>query len=210
MNSKTNAQPDVLSEAMTGLCLSIDNLAYSQLILVIATASDTKIRCYDKDAHGIWRFYEPIGIIKGFTGKNGVRYDKREGDGCSPAGLYRLGYAFGIKGKPETTMAYRKVSANSFWVDDQNSRHYNTWVDGKDNADWVSAEHLTDYPREYAYAVVIEYNTAERIPGKGSAVFLHCGSKPTSGCVAVPEAELLLLLKWLRPDKTPGILIESR
>jgi L,D-peptidoglycan transpeptidase YkuD (ErfK/YbiS/YcfS/YnhG family) len=137
-------------------------------------------------------------------GQNGINESKKEGDGCTPAGLFRLGHAFGIREKPETKMSYLKVTADSFWWDDAASPHYNTWVEGMIIDGWQSAERLLDYPREYSYGVVIEYNTAERMPGKGSAVFLHCGSKPTSGCVAVPEAALLRILKWLDPEKRPA------
>lgn len=182
-------------------------MRYMQLVCVTARGSSAEIRCFEKNNTVGWFLVEPLGMITGFTGRNGISHSKREGDGCTPAGLFKLGYAFGMNEKPETKMKFRKITAESCWIDDPGSRHYNTWIEGKDGADWKSAEYLADYPREYAYAAVIEYNTAERIPGKGSAVFLHCGSKPTSGCIAMPEQELLKILKWLDPEKQPGILI---
>jgi L,D-peptidoglycan transpeptidase YkuD (ErfK/YbiS/YcfS/YnhG family) len=178
-----------------------------QLVYVTARGSSAEIRCFEKDDTAGWFLVESLGFIPGFTGRNGVRLTKTEGDGCTPGGYYRLGHAFGVKEKPVTKMYFRRITGESFWVDDPGSSQYNTWVEGRDGADWNSAEQLSDYPREYAYAVVIEYNTAHRIPGKGSAVFLHCGNKPTSGCIAVPEPELLNILRWLDPLKSPGILI---
>ena len=92
-------------------------------------------------------------------------------------------------------------------MDDPSSPQYNRWVEAPVSAGWTSAEHLIDYPLEYACAVVIEYNTQELVPGRGSAIFLHCGSRPTSGCVAVQEADLLRILRWLDPAKQPEIFI---
>lgn len=201
--------PPLLNKAILNAGLSLENTGYSQLVHAAAEYSRVTIRCYDKDARGIWRRNESLGTLSGFAGRNGVSATKQEGDGCSPAGLYQLGYAFGSKGIPDTKMAYRAITADSFWVDDPHSRHYNTWVEGTENADWESAECLSSYKDYYAYAIVIEYNTTDRIPGKGSAVFFHCGDRPTSGCIAIPEAALLKVLKWLDPDKTPGILITS-
>jgi L,D-peptidoglycan transpeptidase YkuD (ErfK/YbiS/YcfS/YnhG family) len=45
--------------------------------------------------------------MRGYVGKNGVASRKREGDGKTPAGLFRLGTAFGVREKPDTRMSYR-------------------------------------------------------------------------------------------------------
>jgi L,D-peptidoglycan transpeptidase YkuD (ErfK/YbiS/YcfS/YnhG family) len=144
------------------------------------------------------------------VGRNGVSFDKVEGDGGTPGGLYAIGFAFGNMEKPETGLEYRKVTGQSYWVDDPDSGYYNQWVEGGENRDWKSAEHLSESKNAYAYAAVIEYNTGyEKIAGKGSAIFLHCGLSPTSGCVAVGESDMLKLLGWLKADKNPHILIVS-
>jgi L,D-peptidoglycan transpeptidase YkuD (ErfK/YbiS/YcfS/YnhG family) len=200
----------VFSGAAAGAAIAPEKLACAQILLVRVQGAKAEVRCYDRPGTTAWRFNASLGIIPGCAGRNGISASKKEGDGCTPSGLFSLGHVFGINEKPETKMPYRRVTAESFWVDDPASPHYNTWVEGGMNGGWQSAERLSDYPREYAYAVVIEYNTADRIPGKGSAVFLHCGSKPTSGCIAVPEAELLKILRWLDPKKAPAILITDR
>jgi L,D-peptidoglycan transpeptidase YkuD (ErfK/YbiS/YcfS/YnhG family) len=183
-----------------------------QRILVSAEDTAAEIRCYKKNTCGAWRFDKRLGVMRGFVGRNGASPDKREGDGKTPAGAYGLGFAFGVREKPATRMFYRRVTPASCWVDDPQSPAYNRWVEVPEGEapapGWNSAERLGDYPDEYAYAVVIEYNTENTIPGRGSAVFLHCGSKPTSGCVAVPEADMLRLLGWLDPAKNPVICIE--
>jgi len=54
---------------------------------------------------------------------------------------------------------------------------------------------------------VIRYNTA-RVPGLGSAIFLHVGTgSATAGCVSLPRRELLAILRWLRPRRSPRITI---
>lgn len=209
MFSQLSVQPPLLAQAVLDAGLSFNTLDYSQLILASAKGSDAEIYCYDRNNQGIWRFNETLGILPGFVGKNGVSSDKQEGDGCTPGGLFRLGFAFGNKEKPETKMAYRKVTENSYWVDDPQSCRYNTWAEGLYLADWDSAEHLVEYKDSYAYAVVIEYNTSIVLPKVGSAVFLHCGVRPTSGCVAVPEELLIKLFEWLDPEKLPVILIAA-
>ena len=46
------------------------------------------------------------------------------------------------------------------------------------------------------------------IAGAGSAIFLHVDTgKPTSGCVAVAEADVKRILGWLDPGKSPRIVM---
>ncbi len=204
------AQPLRLRRAAhkAGVCLS--ELPACQLILATADGSGAALRCYEKSRGGVWRTVRDIGAVAGHVGRNGITYAKKEGDGCTPAGFYRLGFAFGRLEKPATKMPYRPVTENSFWVDDPKSGRYNTWVENGKVRDWASAERLWDYGDSYAYAVVIEYNTRHPVPGNGSAVFLHCGTRPTAGCVAVPPCRMLALLSWLDPAASPGILITGR
>lgn len=105
-------------------------------------------------------------------------------------------------------MEYRQINTNCYWVDDSESPLYNQWAES-DTVTWNSAEHLSDYPLAYKYAVVINYNMNPIIPNKGSAIFLHCmtGSY-TAGCIAVPEIDMLYILKWLDSAKNPIIIIE--
>jgi L,D-peptidoglycan transpeptidase YkuD (ErfK/YbiS/YcfS/YnhG family) len=201
-------QPPELIKALRGAALPEDSLSgASQLILAAAFCSDAVVCCYSRDETGGWHLNEHIGLVFGHVGKNGVRSDKTEGDGCTPAGLYSLGYAFGTKDKSDTAMDFYDVTENSYWVDDPASPYYNRWIESADYFEWTTAEHLADYQISYAYAVVIRYNMSPAVPGKGSAVFLHCGTEPTSGCIAVPEDDMLRILAWLDPEKKPAILI---
>lgn len=208
--SGTSEQPPLLSRLAGELGLSLDDIAGSQLVLVAAAGSKADIYCYDKDDNGLWKLNTDIGTIKGYVGRNGVSFDKREGDGCTPGGLYGLSFAFGNSAKPVTGLSWRDVTENSYWVDDPDSLYYNQWVEGTDNADWTSAEHLSESPKNYAYAVVVDYNMAPNtVAGKGSAIFLHCKTESTAGCVAASQGSILNILKWLSQDKNPQILITT-
>ncbi|UOO37540.1 hypothetical protein IZU99_09875 [Oscillospiraceae bacterium CM] len=209
MYGKRCAVPPILAEALSCEGLSAEKLDFSQLLHVAVQKSDVKIICYQRDAMGFWAPSEDTGIIQGFVGIHGLSTVKRERDGCTPCGLFRLGFAFGCGPRPETAMPYRPVSVNSCWVDDPRSANYNTWAEGDENEDWVSAEQLAVYPEEYAFAVTIGYNT-QRIPKCGSAIFMHCGQQPTAGCVAMPKNDLLAVLKWLNPEDMPHILIAKQ
>ena len=180
-----------------------------QCVTVSASGSAATLRCHEKNSRGRWKTVRRLHGLRGFVGRNGVTENKRESDGFTPAGMYRLGTAFGIRTRPETKMPWRQVTPDSFWVDDPGSPAYNRWEEAPVGGGWKSAERLMDYPLEYAYAVVVDYNTRETVPGKGSAIFLHCGTHPTSGCIAVREEDLLKILKWLDPAKEPLINIHT-
>jgi L,D-peptidoglycan transpeptidase YkuD (ErfK/YbiS/YcfS/YnhG family) len=143
-------------------------------------------------------------------GKNGIAPtgEKREGDGRTPSGVFRIGTAFGYEPSTETKLDYRQATADDFWVDDADSPQYNRWVHGKPQA--KSFERLRRDDIAYKYAAVIEYNTNPVVPGRGSAIFLHVSrprSSGTDGCVAVEEGDMKWLLGWLDKRLNPAIVI---
>ena len=150
---------------------------------------------------GVWR---EVFSASAFVGRGGIvaAADKREGDGKTPAGVYALGRAFGVLDDPGSKIAYTKLRPGDCWVDDPQSRHYNTWAkaDAPDK-DWRSAENLAGEKVAYAHALVIEYNTRPVAPGAGSAIFLHCSTgRATAGCVSVSESVMKKALAFAGPD----------
>lgn len=99
------------------------------------------------------------------------------------------------------------MTEHTYWVDDPESKYYNQRVEGVENKDWNSAEHMIDYYSAYHYGFVIEFNTTNIIAGKGSAIFFHCSQSPTAGCVGVSENSLLVYLQILCAERMPFILI---
>lgn len=174
------------------------------MITVASSGTSCRVSLYEKN-NNTWECpFETNGVV----GKNGVSKKSREGDYCTPQGIYSLGFAFGTQPLDGLSIEYRQLNDNCYWVDDPESPMYNQWVESS-NINWNSAEHLSDYPQAYKYAVVINYNMTPVIPYKGSAIFLHCTTGSyTAGCVAVPEADMLHILKWLDSAKSPLIIIE--
>jgi L,D-peptidoglycan transpeptidase YkuD (ErfK/YbiS/YcfS/YnhG family) len=110
---------------------------------------------------------------------------------------------------PHFAFSFRHAYTYDYWDDDQASPRYNEWVDTKTANPGADPEPMHNVPA-YDYAAVIAYNTA-RVPGLGSAIFLHVGTGvATAGCVSLPKAKLLKVLDWLKPADSPRITITAR
>lgn len=133
---------------------------------------------------------------------------KREGDGKSPAGMYRFGTIFGHlpPGEVDFSLPYVQVSSSLECVDDAASRHYNRLVDNRGiTRDWNSSERMPEVGRQYDWGVFVEHNLPAQ-PGGGSCIFLHVWGGPdshTAGCTAMQENHLLELLYWLDAGRQP-------
>lgn len=147
-----------------------------------------------------------------YIGKNGVTSCKKEGDGKTPTGEFKLGLVFGTNSKEQVkhnkNVEYEKINDNLYWVDDPESKYYNKLVDiTKTKKDWSSAEHLIDYPIQYEYAIEIKSNP-QNIINKGSAIFLHCKKNEyTEGCVAVDRAVMKKIIEGI--NENTKIIIEN-
>jgi len=134
---------------------------------------------------------------------------KREGDGKAPAGIFRLGTAFGYAPqKPEEwKMPYLALTPGIDCVDDSHSRFYNRVIDRATVAvDWKSAEHMRSVGEAYRWGVVIDHNAGTPRPLGGSCVFMHIWAGPglgTAGCTAMPEPRIKFILGWLDPAADP-------
>ena len=177
-----------------------------QLISVVAAGSEAKISFYDLQDN-VWTRNTSLSC-DGCVGSNGVAEGRTEGSKTTPKGLFTIGEAFYINEPPQTGLDSFQITQDTYWVDDPDSQYYNQRVEGSDNADWRSAEHMIDYRPSYDYGCVIGYNT-KREYNKGSAMFFHIGSSPTSGCVAVSEEYVLRYLAELNKAKRPYILITT-
>ena len=198
--------PEAMQLALAQAGLSGEALTGRQLIVVSAEGNDAEVCCFEESRQGDWS--QVGGSVAARVGRNGVSEKKAEGDKMTPAGLFELGFAFGNETPPDgIKVEFRSVTPDSYWVDDSSSRYYNQWVEGTAHQDWISAEHLADYPAQYALAVVVRYNMEPPVPGAGSAIFLHCGSSPTLGCIAVAHDRMEDILLWLDQEKEPMILI---
>ncbi len=183
-----------------------------QQIIVVTTNSLTSqratLRTYERRDGRMHEVFAPMSAVVGYSG---ISANKREGDGKTPVGIFDLSTAFGTAPSPAgVRLPYQRTTKNDYWIDDPSSPDYNQWktYEGDPTKKWKSFERLQiDL---YKYAVVMEYNTDPIVPGKGSAIFLHTwrgATSPTAGCVAIAEADLVKLLKWLDPKKMPIISV---
>ncbi|WP_304428020.1 L,D-transpeptidase [uncultured Clostridium sp.] len=180
----------------------------SQLITVVGTGgSYAELKLWQKNGNGLWT---EEGTVSARIGRNGLTDNKREGDGCTPTGIYGMGEAFGINSNPGTSLSYRKLDGSEYWVDDSNSPHYNTMQFGAPNGRWNSAEHLAGMGTAYNYSIVVDYNRYPVKAGKGSAIFLHVSTgSSTAGCIAVPQSMMVKILNWINGGSNPKIIITS-
>lgn len=140
---------------------------------------------------------------------------KKEGDGRSPVGVFKLGPAFGFEPAvgDQIKLDYFPLTDTSVCVDDGNSQYYNQLVDSSKIAkpDWTSGEQMRQIPL-YKWGSVIQYNMDHPVAGSGSCIFLHIWrgeDKGTAGCVALDENQLTAFLSQLKPAQKPVMAILS-
>lgn len=142
-------------------------------------------------------------------GKNGIAAvgEKKEGDMKTPVGLYPLGEAFGTQPR-SLKMDYKYITPEDKFVDDINSKQYNTWVHGPTDA--KSYENMLIEP--YQMGMVVNYNMNPVIAGAGSAIFIHLWrslNSATHGCIAMDKPHLSALLYWVDKKQHPYIYITN-
>jgi len=148
--------------------------------------------------------------IEAGIGKKGFAFpdEKKEGDGKSPTGIFKLGKLFSYEKQLHTLLENQQTTKEDKWIDDANSADYNKHVSGATDA--KSYENLLLDTDVYKYCTVIEYNTNPVVKGKGSAIFFHLALKPvsfTSGCVAINEEYMKVMVNWLDPKQNPTIIM---
>jgi L,D-peptidoglycan transpeptidase YkuD (ErfK/YbiS/YcfS/YnhG family) len=180
----------------------------TQLVSVVANGyGETKatVRAWAKRGG---RWHQVFGPWSAWIGYAGFAPpgDKREGDGRTPSGSYRFSFFFGVDPNPGVHFRWRHAHTYDVWSDDPASPRYNTWVDTRHHSAGRSPEPLHVVPA-YRDVAVIDYN-AKRVPGLGSAIFLHVTHhSATFGCVSLPRRDVIRLLRWLRPGHHPRIIM---
>jgi len=135
-------------------------------------------------------------------GRGGIRANKREGDGGTPRGTFRprqLWWRADRHPRPQTFLPIRAIRPDDAWCEDPSSRHYNQPIRLEPGS---GGDRLTCDDALYDFIVEIDHNSAPRIAGRGSAVFLHLARadfSPTAGCVSMTKSAMLRLLARLGP-----------
>ncbi len=195
-----------------------------QVLLVTASVKKSisaELRLLELGAAKSWQQVgDPIPVTLGSNGlawgigehtalPHGVFRLKREGDGCSPAGVFRLPLAFGDAPTSNCRLNYIPITEALLAVDDPKSQFYNQIVDSACvTKDWASTEFMRRADGLYRCGIVVAHNPASE-PGAGSCIFIHLWrgpGQPTSGCTAMSEANLLRILAWLDPALEPRLV----
>ncbi|MCB1334523.1 MAG: L,D-transpeptidase family protein [Roseivivax sp.] len=133
-------------------------------------------------------------------GRGGIRADKREGDGATPAGVHQI-----------VAMLYRPdriarpapwalpIRPGDLWSDASGLPGYNQLVR-------VPYQHSHETLRRsdplYDLVLVTNWNWPRAQAGRGSAIFLHQWRRPgypTAGCVAFSRGDLHRLARLIAP-----------
>ncbi len=206
------------------LCVTLITLqAQSKQLLVVTTkewsAPIGKLQRYELHESG-WQTVGDTIDIK--LGRNGLGWGiglhevpkdaqiiKKEGDGKSPAGIFKLKQAFGYA-PLNVHYPYKVYKETDHCVDDVNSKFYNKIVDSTQvDVDYMSKEHMK-FPKDYyKYGIVVDHNHIDgdgAIKGAGSCIFIHIKDVPTAGCTVMNESEIKEIIKWLDADKDPLLL----
>lgn len=204
----------------------------SQVVVGIASgwnASHATLSVYQR--HG--RSWQRVGgPWKARLGRNGLAWGhgihprvkssaptKREGDRRAPAGIFKLGGAYGYAAavRRHPKLAYRQVTPRDLWVEDRTSPYYNRHLvlDHVPRAAWEKKAQMRQNDHAHSLKLYIGHNDAilggKPVPGLGSAIFFHIwrggGSKPTAGCTTMHQANLKQLIAAIDPDKNPVYIL---
>lgn len=199
------------------LCFFLN--ANGQIVLVVAddmNKSTGKLQRFERTAE----YYQKKGNPEKVNlGRNGLGWGpgekiirhspsepkKYEGDGRSPAGVFQLQQIFGYVNHLPAAMPYRQMKREHICVDDPESAYYNMIVPVKKDLHIKSFEWMRRDDTLYALGVTVGYNL-QRIPNRGSCIFLHNEKAPgsaTSGCTSMSTKNLKTIIRWLNPGKQP-------
>ena len=138
-------------------------------------------------------------------GPAGVVRVKREGDGGTPAGRYRLLWGYFRPDRPRPKAGGVRLIAmrrDTGWCENPASANYNRPVraPSRDATDRMWREDAL-----YDLTFVLDQNFSRRSKGSGSAIFFHIARpnlSPTAGCVAISQAAMRRLAPYLARGAT--------
>lgn len=142
-------------------------------------------------------------ILPCAIGRGGITRDKREGDGATPAGIWRIEggyYRADRMARPATALPLIPTGPRDGWSDDPgDSAAYN----GPVHLPYpCSHERMRRGDTLYDLVLVLDHNRHPSEPGAGSAIFVHCwrGPRyPTAGCLAFALPDLRRIVERWTP-----------
>lgn len=212
----TQTNTSVSSSTLSSSNIDVSNFNLTDakgFVIVEGTGgSSCVVSAYKKNGSTWEKFVDTNGVL----GENGMSNNKTEGDKTTPIGIWKMNTPFGQKealdGFPSS---YLKVSESSdgtdmpdYWSGSTGNESYG-YNKLKLNFDTTIASDFigerissSGYSGYYNYVIDSGYNYNGAYKA-GSALFLHCnanGATSTSGCVAIPESEMIKILKEYEDD----------
>lgn len=191
-------------------------------------SSAVTLRFFEKSGAG----WKPTGPEwKGRLGKKGLVWGlglhpvpegapiKQEGDWRTPAGVFRIGGAWGYAADVprHSNMPYTQITPNDLWVEDPSSPLYNQHVRLKSEpaTAWEKKQQMKQDDPAHSLKLFIAHNAPpDAHPGAGSSIFFHIwregGSKATAGCTTMSQQNLRSLIGAIDPSKNPLYVILPR
>jgi L,D-peptidoglycan transpeptidase YkuD (ErfK/YbiS/YcfS/YnhG family) len=187
----------------------------SQLVTVEAASTRTThatLRTWRR-SEGCWR---PVhGPLAARVGRNGIRRDRREGDGTTPIGTFPIERTmYGTEPNPGVRFRYVRLRCGDWWVEDPRSAAYNTFRRvgcGRRPPFRTFTPDMASSGNAYPYLAVVGFNMRPVVRGRGSGIFLHAQTGgATNGCISLRRGDLRRVLRWLDPAARPHIAIDTR
>jgi len=130
-------------------------------------------------------------------GRSGISAKKREGDGVTPAGRFKVlvvWYRADREIHVPCGISTNRIEKDMGWCDAPDDRNYNRAVKLPYPA---NHEKMWRDDHLYDWCVVLDQNYTNRMRGLGSAIFFHLATsdfKATEGCVAIQPKDMRWLL----------------
>lgn len=213
------------------LCAQVPKNSTQAIVGVTSgwNSSHVTLRVYQKNGNS----WQPVGTAwKGRLGKSGLAWGfgihpniqtgapiKREGDKRAPAGIFKIGGAYGYAAQihKQPALTYRKVTVRDLWVEDRTSPNYNRHMvlDHTPASTWEKKAQMRQGDHAHSLKLYIGHNDAilggKPVPGRGSAIFFHIwrggGSKSTAGCTTMEESQLKQLIAQIDPKRNPVYIL---
>jgi L,D-peptidoglycan transpeptidase YkuD (ErfK/YbiS/YcfS/YnhG family) len=137
-------------------------------------------------------------VFRCAIGRGGISHLKREGDGATPAGRYRLLHIYYRHDRravpPPTRGSVSMLRRDQGWCEAPRHGSYNRPLRLPS-----SAGHEMMWRDDHLYDTVgvLDWNIRPRASNRGSAIFLHLARPdyaPTAGCIALAPSDLRRLL----------------
>ena len=184
----------------------------------------------EKNSQGQWQ--QVLGPFKGRLGHAGLVLGrglhknpagstlKREGDGRSPAGIFRIEGLYTtckIPVKHHPRLPELRVTSADLWVSDvRRPDLYNRHIRLNQPARtaWEKKEQMRLNDHAHSIKLLIGHNRDKPIAGAGSSIFFHIwrrnGAAATAGCTTMSEGNIRAIIARLDPAKKPLYILLPR